>query len=142
MSDVTIYHNPKCGTSRNTLALIRNAGIEPTIVRYLETPPPRKVLRDLFKRAGLSVREAMREKEAIFNELDLGRESLTDDDLLDAIEQHPILLNRPFVATPLGVKLCRPCEEVLDILPNPQQAAFSKENGDPVIDAKGQRITA
>lgn len=142
MSDVTIYHNPKCGTSRNALALIRNAGIEPTIVRYLETPPTGKVMLDLFKRAGLSVREAMREKEAVFKELDLSRESLTDDDLLHAIEQHPILLNRPIVATSLGVKLCRPCEEVLDILPSPQQGAFNKENGDPVIDAKGKRVTA
>lgn len=140
MSDVTIYHNPKCGTSRNTLALIRNAGIEPTIVRYLETPPSRKIMLELFKRAGLSVRDAMREKETIFKELDLGRDSLSDNDLLDALEQHPILLNRPIVVTPLGVKLCRPCELVLDILPSAQQGAFNKENGEAVIDAKGKRI--
>ncbi|CAB3630564.1 MULTISPECIES: arsenate reductase (glutaredoxin) [Achromobacter] len=140
MSDVTIYHNPKCGTSRNTLAMIRNAGIEPEVVLYLETPPSRATLKALFKKAGVSVREALREKGTPYLELGLDDASLSDDALLDAIEQHPILLNRPFVATPLGARLCRPSELVLDILPAPQQGAFAKEDGEAVIDAQGKRI--
>ena len=140
MSDATIYHNPKCGTSRNTLGLIRNAGIEPQVVLYLETPPSRDTLKALFKQAGISVRDALREKGTPYAELGLDDTSLSDDALLDAIEQHPILLNRPFVSTPLGAKLCRPCELVLDILPSPQQGAFAKESGEPVIDAQGNRI--
>ncbi|MGE8658116.1 MAG: arsenate reductase (glutaredoxin) [Achromobacter sp.] len=140
MSDVTIYHNPKCGTSRNTLAMIRNAGIEPRVVLYLETPPSRAELQALFKRAGITVREALREKGTPYAELGLDDPSLSDEALLDAIEAHPILLNRPFVTTPLGTRLCRPSEQVLDILPAPQQGAFTKEDGEAVIDAQGKRI--
>ena len=132
MSDVTIYHNPKCGTSRNTLAMIRNAGIEPRVVLYLETPPSRAELQALFKRAGITVREALREKGTPYAELGLDDPSLSDEALLDAIEAHPILLNRPFVTTPLGTRLCRPSEQVLDILPAPQQGAFTKEDGEVV----------
>lgn len=140
MSDVTIYHNPKCGTSCNTLAMIRNAGIEPTVVPYLETPPSRAELKALFQRAGITVRDALREKGTPYAELGLDDASLGDDALLDAIEAHPILLNRPFVSTPLGARLCRPSERVLDILPAPQQGAFAKEDGEAVIDAQGKRI--
>lgn len=140
MSDVTIYHNPKCGTSRNTLAMIRNAGIEPSVVLYLETPPSRAELQALFKRAGITVRDALREKGTPYAELGLDDTSLSDDALLDAIEAHPILLNRPFVTTPLGARLCRPSEQVLDILPAPQQGAFTKEDGEAVVDAQGKRI--
>ncbi len=140
MSDVTIYHNPKCGTSRNTLAMIRNAGIEPSVVLYMETPPSRAELQALFKRAGITVRDALREKGTPYAELGLDDTSLSDDALLDAIEAHPILLNRPFVTTPLGARLCRPSEQVLDILPAPQQGAFTKEDGEAVVDAQGKRI--
>src|SRR5690606_10224423 len=121
MSDVTIYHNPKCGTSRNTLALIRNAGIEPQVIEYLATPPDRDTLRSLIERAGLTVRQALREKGTPFQELGLYDASLTDDALLDAMLAHPILINRPFVVTPTGVRLCRPSELVLDILEQPQR---------------------
>ena len=140
MSDVTIYHNPKCGTSRNTLAMIRNAGIEPQVVLYLETPPSRAELKALFKGAGITVRDALREKGTPYAELGLDDATLSDDALLDAIEAHPILLNRPFVSTPQGERLCRPSELVLDILPAPQQGAFTKEDGEAVIDAQGKRI--
>jgi arsenate reductase len=140
MSSVTIYHNPSCGTSRNTLALIRNAGLEPTIVEYLRDPPDRQRLASLIADAGLTVREALREKGTPFQELGLGNPALTDDQLLDAMVAHPILLNRPFVVTPLGTRLCRPSERVLDILPQPQQAPFVKEDGEVVIDAKGKRV--
>ena len=140
MSDVTIYHNPKCGTSRNTLAMIRNAGIEPNVVLYVETPPSRATLKALFKQAGISVRDALREKGTPYLELGLDNASLPDDALLDAIEQHPILLNRPFVSTPLGRHRRAPSELVLDILPSPQQGAFTKEDGEAVIDANGKRI--
>ncbi|TAL77102.1 MAG: arsenate reductase (glutaredoxin) [Burkholderiaceae bacterium] len=140
MPNITIYHNPDCGTSRNTLGLIRNAGIEPTIVEYLKTPPSREVLVDLIERAGLTVRQALREKGTPFLELGLDDATLTDTQLLDAIQVHPILLNRPFVATPLGVRLCRPSEMVLDILPEPQQAAFTKEDGEVVINERGERL--
>ncbi|WP_251865613.1 arsenate reductase (glutaredoxin) [Achromobacter sp. Marseille-Q4962] len=140
MTDVTIYHNPKCGTSRNTLALIRNAGIEPEIVLYLEKPPTRATLKALFKKAGIGVRDALREKGTPYEELGLGDPSLSDDALLDAIEQHPILLNRPFVSTPLGARLCRPCERVLDILPAPQRGALAKESGEPLIGEDGRLV--
>ena len=122
--DVTIYHNPACGTSRNTLALIRNAGIEPTIIEYLKTPPTKEKLAELIRRAGLTVREAIRQKGTPYDELGLDDPGLTDDELLDAMIKDPILINRPFVVTPLGVTLCRPSEKVLDILPLPQKGAF------------------
>lgn len=123
MSDITIYHNPKCGTSRNTLALIRDAGIEPRIIEYLATPPDRDTLKSMIERAGLTVRQAMREKEALFQELGLGDASLSDDALLDAMLAHPILINRPFVVTPKGVRLCRPAELLHEILDVEQRAA-------------------
>ncbi len=137
---VTIYHNPSCGTSRNTLALIRNAGIEPTIIEYLKSPPARQELKDLIRRAGLTVREAIRAKGTPFAELGLDDMSLTDEQLLDAMEAHPILINRPFVVTEMGARLSRPSELVLDILPEPQKGAFTKEDGEAVIDAKGRRV--
>jgi len=138
--DITIYHNPHCGTSRNTLALIHNAGIEPTVIEYLKTPPARPVLKDLIAKAGLTVREAIREKGTPYTELGLDDPTLTDDDLLDAMLEHPILINRPFVVTPWGVRLSRPSEAVLDILPVPQKGPFAKEDGELVIDAGGNRI--
>ena len=137
--DVTIYHNPACGTSRNTLALIRNAGVEPHIVEYLKTPPSRATLQQLIADAGLSVRDAMRQKEALYRELALDDATLSDDALLDAMLAHPVLINRPFVVTPLGTRLCRPSELALEILP-PQLGAFSKEDGEAVVDADGRRI--
>ena len=137
---VTIYHNPACGTSRNTLGLIRNAGIEPLVVEYLKTPPTREELESLIERMGISVRDLLRTKGTPYEELGLDREGLTDGELLDAMMAHPILINRPIVATPLGVKLCRPSEAVLDILPAPQRGAFTKEDGEKVIDAAGKRI--
>lgn len=140
MSTITIYHNPDCGTSRNTLGLIRNTGVEPTIIEYLKTPPSRETMVDLIQSAGLTVRQAVREKGTPFLELGLNDPALTDAQLLDAIQAHPILLNRPFVVTPLGVRLCRPLELVLDILPQAQQGPFAKEDGDVVIDELGQRV--
>lgn len=140
MSTITIYHNPNCGTSRNTLGLIRNAGIEPTVIEYLKTPPSREALVDLIERAGLTVRQALREKGTPFLALGLDNQALTDAQLLDAMQAHPILMNRPFVVTPLGVRLCRPSEVVLDILPQAQQGAFTKEDGEAVIDEGGQRV--
>lgn len=137
--DVIIYHNPQCGTSRNTLAMIRNAGIEPHIVEYLKCPPTRLLLRQLIARMGVSVRDVIREKGTPFQELGLNDPSLTDDQLLDAMMEHPILIERPIVVTPLGVRLCRPSEAVLDILP-PQQGEFVKEDGEPVIDSEGRRV--
>lgn len=138
--DVTIYHNPNCGTSRNTLALIRNAGIEPTVIEYLKSPPDRATLVDLIRQAGLSVREAVREKGTPFVELGLDNPATTDEQLIDAMLAHPILINRPFVVTPAGVRLCRPSETVLNILPAPQRGAFTKEDGEVVIDSEGKRI--
>jgi arsenate reductase len=138
--DVIIYHNPNCGTSRNTLAMIRNAGIEPHIIEYLKTPPSRVLLVQLLARAGMSVREILREKGTPYAELGLSDASLTDAQLLDAIEAHPVLMNRPIVVSALGVRLCRPSEAVLDIMPTPQLGAFSKEDSDRVVDASGQRI--
>lgn len=138
--DITIYHNPKCGTSRNTLALIRNAGVEPRVVEYLAQPPSREQLRAMIASAGLTVREAIRSKEGRFAELGLDDATVSDDALLDAMVANPILINRPFVVTPAGVRLCRPSELVLDILPLPQRGAFTKEDGEAVIDANGQRV--
>lgn len=138
--NVTIFHNPKCGTSRNTLALIRNAGIEPQVVDYLSATPSREALAAMIAQSGLTVREAMRAKEGVFSELGLENPALGDDALLDAMLKHPILINRPFVVTPLGARLCRPSELVLDILPLPQQGAFSKEDGEAVVGADGQRV--
>ncbi|WP_322047627.1 arsenate reductase (glutaredoxin) [Paraburkholderia sp. J67] len=140
MSQVTIYHNPDCGTSRNTLALIRNAGIEPTIIEYLKQPPSRETLLDLIGRSGLKVRDVLREKGTPYAELHLDDATLTDDQLIDAMIAHPILINRPIVVTPMGVRLCRPSEIVLDILPEPQRGAFSKEDGEVVINAEGKRV--
>jgi arsenate reductase len=137
--DVIIYHNPQCGTSRNTLGLIRNAGIEPHIIEYVKTPPTRLLLRQLIERMGLSVRDVIREKGTPYAELGLDDPSLSDDQLLDAMMAHPILINRPIVVTPMGVRLCRPSETVLDILP-PQQGEFVKEDGEPVVDASGRRV--
>ncbi|GJG96790.1 arsenate reductase (glutaredoxin) [Cupriavidus pauculus] len=137
---VTIYHNPECGTSRNTLAMIRNAGIEPTVIEYLSSPPGRQTLQQMIRDAGLTVRQAIREKGTPYAELGLSDPSLTDDQLLDAMLTHPILINRPFVVTGLGIRLCRPSELVLDILPAPQRGAFTKEDGEVVIDAQGRRV--
>ena len=139
MSTVTIYHNPKCGTSRNTLAMIRNSGIEPEVIEYLATPPDRATLVALIAATGAPVIDAVRTKEALFTELQLGAPGVTDDQLIDAMLTHPILINRPLVATPLGTRLCRPSELVLDILPVPQQGAFSKEDGEVVVNEKGER---
>jgi arsenate reductase (glutaredoxin) len=136
--DVIIYHNPQCGTSRNTLGLIRNAGIEPHVIEYLKTPPTRLLLRQLIEHMGLNVRDVIREKGTPFQELGLSDTSLSDDQLLDAMMAHPILVNRPIVVSPMGVRLCRPSEVVLDILP-PQQGEFRKEDGELVVDAFGRR---
>ena len=138
--DVTIFHNPGCGTSRNVLALIRNAGVEPRVVEYLKTPPARAELAELIDKAGLTVRQALREKGTPYQALGLDDPALTDEQLLDAIGAHPILLNRPFVVSPKGVRLCRPSEVVLDLLPA-QQGPFAKEDGEPVIDADGRRTS-
>ena len=138
--DIVIYHNPDCGTSRNTLAMIRNAGIEPHVIEYLKTPPSRPLLEQLIARMGISVRDLLREKGTPYAELGLGDPALVDDALLDAMLEHPILINRPIVVSPLGVKLCRPSEAVLDILPADQQAAFAKEDGEQVVDAAGRRV--
>ena len=138
--DIVIYHNPVCGTSRNTLGLIRNAGIEPHVVEYLKTPPSRALLVELIDRAGITPRELLREKGTPYAELGLGDRLLSDDALVDAMMAHPVLINRPLVVSPLGVKLCRPSEAVLDLLPSDQLGAFAKEDGQQVVDASGQRI--
>ena len=132
MTDIVIYHNPLCGTSRNALAMIRNAGIEPHVVEYLKTPPSRALLVQLMDRAGITPRALLREKGTPFAELGLGDETLTDDALIDAMMEHPVLINRPLVVSPLGVKLCRPSEEVLDLLPAGQRGPFVKEDGEVV----------
>lgn len=139
--DAVIYHNPACGTSRNMLALIRNAGVEPHVIEYLACPPSRALLADMIGRAGLTIREALREKGTPFAELGLGDPALGDEALLDAMMAHPILINRPFVVTPKGVLLCRPSEAVLDLLP-PQRGAFAKEDGERIVDETGRRIGA
>lgn len=141
-ADIVIYHNPECGTSRNTLALIRNAGIEPHVIEYLKTPPSRALLEQLIERAGISPRDLLREKGTPYAELGLGDENLSDAALVDAMMAHPILINRPLVVSPLGVKLCRPSEAVLDILPARQLGAFAKEDGEQVVDAAGNRVQA
>jgi arsenate reductase len=138
MSGVIIYHNPKCGTSRNTLALIRNSGVEPTIIEYLQTPPSKAELQQLINAAGITPRELLREKEAIYSELGLDDAKWTDEEIVDSMLQHPILINRPMVVTPLGTRFCRPSELVLEILPGSQQGAFAKEDGEQVVDANGQ----
>lgn len=136
--DVVIYHNPDCGNSRNTLELIRNAGVEPHVIEYLKTPPTRLLLRQLIDRMGVPVRAVLREKGTPYRDLRLDNPTLTDDQLLDAMMAHPILINRPIVITPLGVRLCRPSETVLDLLP-PQRGEFRKEDGELVVDAAGRR---
>lgn len=138
--DATIYHNPQCGTSRNTLALIRNAGVEPAVIEYLTTPPSREDLAKMIADAGLTVREAIREKGTPYAELGLGDPSLSDDQLLDAMMATPILINRPFVVTPLGTRLARPSELVLEILPDTHKGPFFKEDGEQVLDENGKRI--
>ncbi|GLK42867.1 MULTISPECIES: arsenate reductase (glutaredoxin) [Novosphingobium] len=140
MTDIIIYHNPTCGTSRNTLALIRNSGVEPHIVEYLKTPPVRALLVDMIDRAGMTPRDLLREKGTPFADLGLADPALSDTALIDAMMEHPILINRPLVVTPLGVKMCRPSEAVLDILPDAQRGAFAKEGGEQVVDAAGNRI--
>jgi len=140
LTSTTIYHNPKCETSRNTLALIRNAGIEPAIIEYLQHPPSREQLREMITAAGLSVRGVLREKGTPFAELALGDPQLSEDQLLDAMMAHPILINRPFVITERGTRLCRPSELVLDILPLPQRGYFAKEDGEVVINERGERV--
>ena len=137
--DIVIYHNPDCGTSRNALAMIRNAGIEPHVIEYLKTPPARALLAQLIERMGVEVRAVLREKGTPFAELGLGDPALTDAQLLDAMMAHPILINRPIVVAPKGVRLCRPSEEVLDLLP-PQHGGFVKEDGERVIDPHGRRV--
>ena len=137
--DIVIYHNPDCGTSRNTLAMIRNAGVEPHVVEYLKTPPTRAMVRQLVRRAGTTVRAFLREKGTPYAALNLGDPALTDEQLLDAIEAHPILLNRPVVVSPKGVRLCRPSEAVLDLVPV-QQGEFVKEDGERVVDEQGRRV--
>ena len=140
MSNITIYHNPRCGTSRNTLALIRNTGAEPEVIEYLLTPPSRETLQALIAQLAMPVRELMRPKEKLYEELQLDNPALGDDALIDAMLAHPILINRPIVVTPLGARLCRPSEAVLDILPLPQRAAFAKEDGEVVINEQGERV--
>lgn len=140
MSTITIYHNPACGTSRNVLALIRNSGEEPTIVEYLKTPPDRTTLEKLIAAMGITPRELLREKGTPYAELGLDDPKWSDDELVGFMLQHPILINRPIVVTPLGTKLCRPSEAVLDLLPNPQLGSFAKEDGEVVIDADGKRL--
>ena len=139
--DIVIYHNPDCGTSRNTLAMIRNAGIEPHVIEYLKTPPSRGMLVSLLRRMGIGARELLREKGTPYHELGLGDESLGEEALLEAMVSHPLLINRPIVVSPLGVALCRPSERVLELLPQPQQGAFAKEDGEQVVDAQGRRVT-
>ena len=138
--EVTIYHNPACGTSRNVLGLIRNSGVEPTIVEYLNKPPSRDELVGLIRRMGIPARDLLRRKGTPYDELGLDDPRWTDDELVDRMIEHPILINRPVVVTPLGVRLCRPSEAVLDILPEPQRGAFAKEDGGRVVDERGRRV--
>lgn len=140
MTNVTIYHNPACGTSRNTLEMIRNSGTEPTVIHYLENPPPRDELVKLIADMGIAVRALLRKNVEPYEELGLAEDTFTDDQLIDFMLQHPILINRPIVVTPLGTRLCRPSEMVLDILPDAQKGAFEKEDGEKVVDDKGKRL--
>ena len=140
VTTVTIFHNPQCGTSRNVLALIRNSGAEPTVIEYLSTPPSRATLLGLVADMGMPVRELLRQKGTPYDELGLGNVQLSDDALIDAMLAHPILINRPIVVTRLGARLCRPSERVLDILPQPQRGPLAKEDGEPVVNAQGERI--
>lgn len=140
MNDITIYHNPKCGTSRNTLAMIRNSGIEPNVAHYLESPPDKRTLETLIAAMGKGVRALLRQKGTPYEELHLDDPKWTDAQLIDFMLEHPILINRPIVVTALGTRLCRPSEEVLDLLPQPQKCAFTKEDGEMVIDEQGQRV--
>ena len=140
MSNITIYHNPSCGTSRNTLAMIRNSGVEPEVILYLKTPPDRAQLLALIAATGQPVIELVRTKEAVFKELGLDAPGTSDAQLVDAMLAHHILINRPIVVSPLGTRLCRPSEQVLDLLPQPQQAAFTKEDGQAVVDGQGRRV--
>ena len=141
MAAITIYHNPACGTSRNTLALIRNSGEDPQVIEYLKTPPTREQLVELIAAMGVPVRSVLRKKGTPHEELGLDDPKWTDDQLIDFMIGHPILINRPIVVTPLGTRLCRPSEAVLDLLPAPQRGPFAKEDGEPVIDAHGRRVT-
>ncbi|XQA64154.1 arsenate reductase (glutaredoxin) [Xanthomonas sacchari] len=140
MPTITIYHNPACGTSRNVLGLIRNSGVEPTVIEYLKTPPDRATLQTLAAASGLPLRKLIRQKGTPYAELGLDDPTLDDAALLEAMLQHPILLNRPIVVSPLGTRLCRPSETVLEILPSPQRGAFAKEDGTPLVDAQGRWV--
>jgi arsenate reductase len=140
MNDITIYHNPACGTSRNTLALIRNAGIEPRVIEYLKDPPDRETLAGLIAAMDVPARDVLRAKETAYAELRLDDPSLGDDALIDAMLEHPVLIQRPIVVSPLGTRMCRPSEAVLDLLPSPQRGPFAKEDGEVVIDAQGNRV--
>ena len=140
MSNITIYHNPACGTSRNTLEMIRNSGTEPNVILYLENPPSRDELVKLIADMGISVRALLRKNVETYEELGLAEDKFTDDQLIDFMLQHPILINRPIVVTPLGTRLCRPSEVVLDILPDAQKGAFAKEDGEKVVDDAGKRL--
>jgi arsenate reductase len=140
MPDITIYHNPQCGTSRNVLALIRNSGVEPEVIEYLRTPPSRDTLHRLIADMGIAVRDLLRRKGTPYDELQLDNPALGDEQLIDAMLAHPLLINRPIVVTPLATRLCRPSEAVLDILPAPQRGAFAKEDGEQVINAQGERV--
>ncbi len=140
MSNITIYHNPACGTSRNTLEMIRNSGTEPTVIHYLETPPSRAELVKLIADMGITVRALLRKNVGPFEALGLAEDRFTDEQLIDFMLQHPVLINRPIVVTPLGTRLCRPSEVVLDILPDAQKSAFTKEDGEKVVDEKGNRL--
>jgi arsenate reductase len=140
MTDITIYHNPACGTSRNTLAMIRNTGTEPQVIEYLKTPPTAEQLRALITAMGVPVREVLRRKGTPYDELDLDNPKWSDEELIAFVLEHPILMNRPIVVTPLGTRLCRPSELVIDILPQAQRGEFTKEDGEVVIDAAGQRV--
>ena len=137
---ITIYHNPACGTSRNVLGLIRNSGVEPRVIEYLKTPPSRAELMGLIARLGIPVRDLLRRKGTPYDELGLADPNWTDDELVDRMLEHPILINRPIVVTPLGVRLCRPSETVLDLLPDPQRGAFAKEDGERVVGEAGRRV--
>lgn len=138
--DIIIYHNPECGTSRNVLAMIRNAGIEPHVVEYLKSPPSRELLVQLIERAGISPRELLREKNTPYAELGLDNPAIDDERILDAMMEHPVLINRPLVVSPMGVKLCRPSEAVLELLPDTHRGPFAKEDGEQVIGAAGERL--